>query len=88
MAVWNEKYQIGNGEKTTEEDAPFVYRKYRDCGIEIDERTFNEIAQIFKIYYATNELKDIKFTPKDVLKQTISNYYFMHLQVKFPKKQE
>ena len=83
--AWNDRYRIGDGEKTTEEEAPAVYRSYDECGIVIDERTFGELSQIFKMYYATNQLKDIKFTPKDVIPQTISNYYFAHLQVKFPR---
>lgn len=69
----------------TLETAPAVYRSYPECGIDITEELFNEIALRFKIYFATTDLKDIVFTPKTVLPQGMSDYYFAHLQVKFPR---
>jgi len=83
--AWNDKYQIGDGERTTDSSAPYVYRSYADCGIEMTQEIFNQIAQRFKIYFATSELKDIVFTPKKTPIQTTSDYYFSHLQIKFPK---
>lgn len=50
------------------------------------EEVFNQIALRYKIYFATTDLKDIVFTPKTVLPQGMSDYYFAHLQVKFPRK--
>lgn len=70
----------------TLETAPAVYRSYPECGIDIDEETFNQIALRYKIYFATTDLKDIIFSPKTVLPQGMSDYYFCHLQVKFPRK--
>lgn len=70
----------------TLETAPAVYRNYPECGIDIDEQTFNQIALRYKIYFATTDLKDIIFSPKTVLPQGMSDYYFCHLQVKFPRK--
>ena len=70
----------------TLETAPAVYRSYPECGIAIDEETFNQIALRYKIYFATTDLKDIIISPKTVLPQGMSNYYFTHLQVKFPRK--
>ena len=70
----------------TLETAPDVYRSYPECGIDIDEETFNQIALRYKINFATTDLKDIVFTPKTILSQGMSDYYFCHLQVKFPRK--
>ena len=50
------------------------------------EELFNQIALRYKIYFAITDLKDIIFTPKTVLPQGMSDYYFTHLQVKFPRK--
>ena len=50
------------------------------------EELLNQIALRYKIYFATTDLKDIVFTPKTVLPQGMSDYYFCHLQVKFPRK--
>lgn len=83
--IWDEHYQIGDGERTTDSKAEPVYRSYPECGIEIDSANmFNEIAQKFKIYFATSELKDICIKPKTVLTQGTSDYYFSKLRVKFP----
>lgn len=83
--VWDERYRIGDGEQTTDSAAQPVYRSYPECGIVIDsEEAFNQIAQRFKIYIATTALKDIVFTPKNIIKQGTSDYYFAHLQVKIP----
>lgn len=86
MADWDERFRIGDGERTTPEMAPAVYRSYPECGIQLDEQTFNQIALRYKIYFATTDLKDIVFTPKTVLPQGMSDYYFTHLRVKFPRK--
>lgn len=85
MADWDKQYRIGDGERTTEDTAPAVYRGYADCGITMTEEVFNQIALQYKIYFATTDLKDIVFTPKTVLPQGMSDYYFTHLQVKFPR---
>lgn len=50
------------------------------------EELLNQIALRYKIYFATTDLKDIIFTPKTVLPQGMSDYYFTHLRVKFPRK--
>lgn len=50
------------------------------------EEVFNQIALRFRIYFATTDLKDIVFKSKTVLPQGMSDYYFTHLQVKFPRK--
>lgn len=50
------------------------------------EELFNQIVLRYKIYFATTDLKDIIFTPKTVLPQGMSDYYFTHLQVKFPRR--
>ena len=84
--IWDERYRIGDGERTTDETAPNVYRSYKDCGITMDKETFDRIALRFKIYFATTDLKDIVFTPKNILPQKMSDYYFAHLQVKIPRK--
>lgn len=39
--IWDERYRIGDGEKTTDETAPAVYRSYPECGITITEELFN-----------------------------------------------
>ena len=82
---WDERYRIGDGERTTDETAPAVYRSYPECGITMTEELFNQITLRYKIYFATTDLKDIIFTPKTVLPQGMSDYYFTHLQVKFPR---
>lgn len=83
--AWNDRFQIGDGERTTDEAAPAVYRSYdEDCGIVMSKAVFDNIAQRFKIYFATTDLKDIVFTPTDILPQTSSDYYFTHLTVKIP----
>lgn len=84
--MWNDGFMIGNGERVTDETSKPIYRNYlTDCGIEMTEELFNEITKKFKIFYETELLKNIVFTPKDVLKQTTSNYYFLHLDVKIPR---
>ena len=83
--IWEERYRIGNGEKTTDETAPAEYRSYPECGIVMSEDIFNQIALRYKIYFATTDLKDIIFSPKNVMPQGMSDYYFTHLQVKFPR---
>lgn len=83
--MWNSKFMIGNGDRTTDETAKPVYRNYlNECGIVMTQEEFNRIIKVlkFKIYYETEVLKNIVFTPKDVIKQTTSNYYFLHLDVK------
>lgn len=84
-ASWNEFFPIGDGSPTTEEDAPPVYRSYEECGIGMTQQLFNELSQLYKIYVATTALKDITFTPRDVMQQHTSDYYFTHFQVKFPR---
>ena len=86
MADWDKQYRIGDGERTTEDTAPAVYRSYSDCGIAMTEELFNQIALRYKIYFATTDLKDIVLTPKTVLAQGMSDYDFTHLQVKFPRR--
>ena len=54
--IWDERYRIGDGEKTTDETAPAVYRSYPECGITMTEELFNQIALRFKIYFATTDL--------------------------------
>lgn len=81
--MWDSKFMIGDGERVTDETSKPVYRDYEsECGIIMTQELFDEISQIFKIYYETETLKNIIFTPKTVLKQTSSNYYFLHLDVK------
>ena len=85
--MWNNGFMIGDGERTTEDAAKPVYRDYEiDCGIVMTQALFDEISAKFKIYYETESLKNIIFTPKTVLKQTSSNYYFLHLDVKIPRR--
>ena len=79
---------IGNGERTTEDTAKPIYRDYEsDCGIVMTQTLFDEISERFKIYYETETLKNIIFTPKNVLQQTSSNYYFLHLDIKILRHQ-
>lgn len=86
MAIWNEKYAISNGEQTTDSTARPIYRSFPECGINTGiEEIYNEIAQDWKIYFETTDLKDIVFTPKTVLQQSTSKYHFMHLTVRFPR---
>lgn len=81
--MWDSKFMIGDGERVTDETSKPIYRDYEsECGIIMTQELFDEISQIFKIYYETETLKNIIFTPKTVLKQTSSNYYFLHLDVK------
>ena len=82
--MWNDSFRIGDGEKISEEDAKPVYREYEsECDIILTRELFNEIIPLFKIFYETNLLRNIVFTPKTVLEQTTSQYYFCHLDVKF-----
>ena len=84
--MWNDSFMIGNGERVTDETSKPVYRNYlADCEIVMTQELFDEVTKKFKIYYETETLKNIVFTPKDVLKQTTSNYYFLHLDVKIPR---
>lgn len=82
---WYEQFAIGDGEYTTDEDAPSLYRSYSECGITMTQEKFDEIAKKYAIYVSTTGLKDIVYTPKTVIKQTTSDYYFTHLQVKFQR---
>lgn len=83
--VWDEGYMIGNGERVTDETSKPVYRNYAECGIIMDQAMFDQITEHFKVYYETEVLKNIVFTPRNVLKQTSSNYYFLHLDIKIPR---
>ena len=86
--MWNSSFMLGNGDRTTDETAKAVFRNYlSDCGIVIDQETFNKITKKFKIYYETETLKNIVFTPKHTLKQSTSNYYFLHLDIKVLRNQ-
>ena len=83
---WDEQFVIGDGRMHTDEDAPNVYRNYgTECDIEITEQSFDEISQVFNIYSQKSSLRNIMFTPRDVKRQGTTDYYFCHLQVKFPR---
>lgn len=83
---WDEQFVIGNGQPTTDEEAPNVYRSYEnECDMIIDEELFDEISQMYNIYAQRSSLKNIMFTPRDVKRQGTTDYYFCHLQVKFPR---
>lgn len=84
--TWDEQFRIGTGDITTEEAAPNIYRSYEDdCGIVMNQELFTQISRQFSIYAQRNALKSIQFTPRDVIRQGTSDYYFCHLQVKFPR---
>ena len=84
--MWNDRFRIGDGEKIDIDSAEPVYRSYlKDCGIELDEETWEEQKAKFQIYYPTRLLSDIVFTPKEQPKQATSDYYFCTLDVKFPR---
>lgn len=83
--VWDDDYTIGDGLRTTDEDAVTVYRNYAECGIIMDKEKFDEINQHFVIYEESSSLGDIIITPETVPRQTTSDYYFMKLQVKIPR---
>ena len=84
--MWNDSFRIGNGKEVAEESAPAVYRNYKeDCDIDMTPELFEQISRKLKIYFQTETLKNIVFKPKDVMEQTTSNYYFCHLDVKFPR---
>jgi len=86
MALWNEYFRIGSGEKTTDEDAPPVYRSYTECGIEMNPEKYEEIAgKGYRIYQIDSLLKNIRFTPKVTPAQVTSEYYFLKLEVKIPR---
>lgn len=82
--IWEERFRIGDGEKVSEEQAVPVYRAYDECGILMTQQLFKEIVRECVIYEETTLLKDIQFTPHNVPKQTMSNYYFAKLDVKIP----
>ena len=85
--MWNTSFCIGNGETVDEDNSTPVYREYyNDCEITMTRELFNELIQQYKIYYETNLLKNIVFTPKEVLDQSTSDYYFCQLDVKFPRR--
>ena len=50
-----------------------------------DEELFDEISQVYNIYAQRSSLKNIMFTLRDVKRQGTTDYYFCHLQVKFPR---
>lgn len=86
--MWYEQFPIGDGNRTTDEDAPPVYRGYRtQCEIDVTEEVFNEIKNVkgFAIFQTSKMLKDIQFTPEVTPKQATSKYYFLKLDVKIPR---
>ena len=84
--LWNERFRIGDGEPVDEEFAKPVYRSYADdCGIELTRETFKEQAKVWSIYYPSNELPPIIFTPKEQPEQTSSIWKFLMLDVKIPR---
>ena len=84
--MWDAGFRIGDGEKTTDETATPVYRDYyTDCDIEMTAELFRQISRKFNIYFSTTILRNIQFTPKTQIPQTSSNYYFLHLDIKFPR---
>ena len=86
--AWNDRYRIGNGEKYILSDDPVVYRGYsKDCDITMTEERFEEDSEDYTIYFATNLLSDISFTPETYTKQDMSDYYFTTLDVRLPRKE-
>lgn len=86
MASWNEYFRIGSGERTTDEDAPPVYRSYTECGIDVDSEEYEEITNKgYCIYQIDSLLKNIRFTPQVSPAQVTSEYYFLKLEVKIPR---
>lgn len=84
--MWDDRFRISDGEKTTDETATPIYRDYYgDCEIVMTPELFREISRKFNIYFSTTVLKNIQFTPKTAPIQTSSNYYFLHLDLKFPR---
>ena len=83
--IWDEHFNIGDGVKTTDEDAMPVYRGYDECGITMTRDLFREIVEHYNIYEETTLLKDIQFTPRVSPVQTTTKYYFLRLDVKFPR---
>ena len=89
MATWNEYFRIGSGERTTDEDAPPVYRSYTECGIDVNIEEYEEIkAKGYLIYQIDSLLKNIRFTPKVTPTQVTSEYYFLKLDVKIPRRNQ
>lgn len=79
-------FRIGDGEKVSAESVKPVYRNYKDdLDIEMTPELFEELSQNHLIYYSTNQLANIVFTPKNVMKQDTTQYYFCHLDVKIPR---
>lgn len=85
--MWYEQFPIGDGNRTTEDEAPPVYRGYRSqCEIDLTEELFNEIkAQGYAIFQTSKMLKDIQFTPEVTPKQATSKYYFLKFEAKIPR---
>lgn len=84
--MWDSGFRIGDGEKTTDETATPVYRDYyNDCEIVMTKELFDKITRKFNIYFSTTILKNIVFTPKTTPPQTTTSYYFLHLDIKFPR---
>lgn len=86
MATWNEYFRIGSGEKTTDDDAPPVYRSYLECGIDMNAEKYQEIKNKgYRIYQIDSLLKNIRFTPRVTPSQVTSEYYFLKLELKIPR---
>lgn len=86
--MWYDKYQIGNGTPVSEDASYPIYRSYTDeCEIVITREVYDDITQVkkYKIFQESKDLSDIEFTPKNVLPQTTTTYYFAHLDVKIPR---
>lgn len=90
MATWNKYFHIGNGEAVVIDDAPNVYRGYiQDCDYsEFTEEEFDEQIKEYTIYEETNLLSDVVFTPKTVIKQDLTDYYFCRFEMKIPRIEE
>ena len=84
--MWNDKFMIGDGTLVTEDTSYPIYRSYQDdCGITVTREVFDRDIQTVKIFQESKDLSDIVFTPKNVLKQTTTGYYFAHLDIKIPR---
>lgn len=84
--MWNDRFRIGNGQKVSESAAYPVYRSYlKDCGMELDKDEWTRQASEWSIYYPSNSLSPVKFTPKAQPAQTSTNWYFLMLDLKIPR---
>ena len=86
--MWYDRFRIGDGNRTTEDDALPVYRGYTtECEYPLNEERFNQIKNVLHatIFETSQELKDIVFTPEVTPKQATSKYYFLKLDIKIPR---